>query len=67
MTREVIVVPFDDIGPNHLEFEVREESDGKFSVVDHTIGPLVPKVIYTGFPSRKEAEKFVLAQPDCWE
>ena len=67
MARDVIAVPFDKIGPNHLEFEVREESDGTFSVVDHTTGPLVPNVIYTGFPGRKEAERFVLAQPEFWE
>lgn len=65
--KDMIGVPFDKIVPNHLEFEVREENDGTFSVVDHTTGPLVPNVIYTGFPSRKAAEKFVLAQPECWE
>ena len=67
MGKDRIAVPFEKIGPNHLEFEVKPENDGTFSVIDHTAGPLVPDVYYTGFPSRKEAEKFVLAQPECWE
>lgn len=67
MAKDTIVVPFEKTGPNHLEFEVRQENDGTFSVVDHTAGPLVPNIIYTGFPNRTEAEKFVLAQPECWE
>ena len=65
--KDIISVPFEKIGPAHLEFEVREETDGTFTVVDHTAGPLVPDVVYTGFPNRKEAERFVLAQPECWE
>lgn len=67
MTKKIIVVPLGKTGPAHLEFEVREEADGTFTVVDHTIGARVPDIKYTGFPTRKDAERFVLAQPECWE
>lgn len=65
--KDSLVVPLGHIVPEHLEFEVEEEEDGTFTVIDHTAGPLIPNVYYTGFPSRKEAEKFVLAQPESWE
>jgi hypothetical protein len=67
MMKEVIVVPLEKTGPAHLEFEVREEADGTFTVVDHTTGDMVPEIKYTGFPTRRDAERFVLAQPECWE
>lgn len=66
MAKDVIVVPLEKTGPAHLEFEVREE-DGTFTVVDHTTGAQVPVIMYTGFPTRKDAERFVMAQPECWE
>ena len=65
--KDRITVPYEKTMPNHLEFEVIEESDGTFSVLDHTAGVLVPEICYTGFPTRKLAEQFVLAQPECWE
>jgi hypothetical protein len=67
MMKEVIVVPLEKTGPAHLEFEVREEANGTFTVVDHTTGDTVPEIKYTGFPTRRDAERFVLAQPECWE
>lgn len=67
MAKDVITVPFERTGPAHLEFEVREEGDGTFTVVDHTAGESVPEIRYTGFPERSDAERFVLAQPECWE
>ena len=66
MAKDVIAVPFEKTGPAHIEFEVREEKDGTFTVVDHTTGALVPEIRYTGFPTRKDAERFVMAQPECW-
>lgn len=67
MAKDVIVVPFEITGPAHLEFEVQEEENGTFTVVDHTMGVSVPEIRYTGFPTRDDAEKFVLAQPEFWE
>lgn len=66
MEKKTITVPLDEIQANHLEFEVKEERDGTFTVVEHTAGNAA-KLEYTGFPSRHEAEKFVLAQPYPWE
>ncbi len=61
-----IVVPMGEIVPNHLEFEVVERGR-TFSVLERVAGRGTPFVEYTGFPSRDEAEKFVLAQPEPWE
>ena len=65
--KDRIVIPLEKVIPAHLEFEVTEETDGTFTAVEHTAGPLVPDLCYTGFPSRKAAEQFVLAQPEAWE
>ena len=64
--KRLIEVPLGKVSPNHLEFRVQEEADGTFTVVEHTCGD-APVLKYTGFPNRKEAEKFVLAQPYPWE
>jgi hypothetical protein len=61
-----ITVPMGEIMPNHLEFEVLDR--GKtFSVLERVAGRDTPFVEYTGFPTREEAERFVLAQPEPWE
>ena len=65
-TKETIVVPIGTVAPNHLEFKVVGEADGTFTVVEYTAGG-APTLKYTGFPNRREAEKFVLAQPYPWE
>ena len=65
-TKETITVPIGTVAPNHIEFKVTEETDGTFTVVEYTAGD-APTLKYTGFPNRREAEKFVLAQPYPWE
>lgn len=47
---------------DHLEFSVKERSDGTFAVIEHLVGGVT--LTYTGFPSRREAERFVTAQPE---
>ena len=64
--KKTITVPLDEVQANHLEFEVREAVDGTFTVIEYTAGN-APELKYTGFPNRREAEKFVLAQPYPWE
>jgi hypothetical protein len=60
-----VVINMDSNASQHLEFEVKEDEDGTYRVIEHfTSGG---RLIYAGFPNRHEAEKFVLAQPDCWE
>lgn len=49
----------------HLEFSVRERTDGRCDVVEYFVNG--DTLTYANFPNREEAEKFVLAQPDCWE
>ena len=61
-----IIVPLGWTMPYHLEFEVCEMQGDTFTVIEHTCGD-VPDIYYTGFPSRRDAEKFVLAQPEPWE
>lgn len=54
-----------DKASKHLEFAVRERANGRYDVVEYlTSGDTIT---YANFPDRSEAEKFVLAQPDCWE
>ena len=65
-TKETIVVPVGTVTPNHLEYKVVGEADGTFTVVEYTAG-VAPIIKYAGFPNRREAEKFVLAQPYPWE
>ena len=65
-TKETITVPIGTVAPTHLEFKVVGEADGTFTVVEYTAGD-APTLKYTGFPNRREAEKFVLAQPYPWE
>lgn len=64
--KETIVVPVGTVTPNHLEYKVVGEADGTFTVVEYTAG-VAPIIKYAGFPNRREAEKFVLAQPYPWE
>jgi len=59
-----LVINMDANAKEHLEFEVSEDFDGTFRVIDHLCGG---KIIYAGFPTREDAEKFVLSQPECWE
>ena len=49
-----------------MTVKVVGEADGTFTVVEYTAGD-APTLKYTGFPNRREAEKFVLAQPYPWE
>ena len=65
-TKETITVPIGTVAPNHIEFKVVGETDGTFTVVEYTAGD-APTLKYTGFPNRREAEKFVLAQSYPWE
>ena len=65
--KDRIVIPLEKVIPAHLEFVVTGEADGTFTVIERTAGPLVPDLHYTGFPDRKTAEQFVLAQPEVWE
>ena len=65
--KDRIVIPLETVVPAHLEFEVRGGTGGTFTVIEHTAGPLVPDLHYTGFPDRGAAEQFVLAQPEVWE
>ena len=60
-----VVINMDSNAKLHLEFEVREDVDCTYRVIERfTSGG---RLIYAGFPNREEAEKFVLAQPECWE
>ena len=65
--KDRIVIPLGKTVPAHLEFEVTGEAGGTFTVIERTAGPLVPDLHYTGFPDRRTAEQFVLAQPEVWE
>lgn len=65
MDDKEVVINMDSNAKMRLEFEVREDADGTYRVIEHfTSGG---RLIYAGFPNRREAEKFVLSQPDCWE
>lgn len=65
MDSQEVVIHMDSNASKHLEYEVREDADGTYRVIDHfTSGG---RLIYAGFPNRREAEKFVLSQPECWE
>lgn len=65
MDDKEVVINMDSNAKLHLEFEVKEDVDGTYRVVEHfTSGG---RLIYSGFPNRDEAEKFVMSQPTCWE
>lgn len=65
MDDKEVVINMDSNAKMRLEFEVKEDCDGTYRVIERfTSGG---RLIYAGFPNRGEAEKFVLAQPDCWE
>lgn len=59
------VIDMADKASKHLEFSVREKADGRCDVVEYLTNG--DTITYANFPNRDEAEKFVLAQPDCWE
>lgn len=65
MDDQEVIINMDSNAKMRLEFEVKEDTDGTFRIIEHfTSGG---RLIYTGFPNCREAEKFVLAQLDCWE
>lgn len=65
MDDKEVVINMDSNSKMRLEFEVKEDVDGTYRVVEHFSNG--GRLIYAGFPNREEAEKFVLAQPECWE
>ena len=60
---KTITVPIGRANESHLEFEVVPGRAGTYTVIDECGGF---RIMYVGFPNRKEAEKFVLAQPESW-
>lgn len=65
MDDKEVVINMDSNAKMQLEFEVSEDNDGTYRVIEHFASG--GRLIYAGFPNRRDAEKFVLSQPDCWE